>query len=107
MQIIKKWLTKFWLEVTSDAAEMRFKDLYVNKTERFSIGIEQRSGRYFLSFPVANRLCDYEEYYYIDKSIVDNYPANMDEVLVLLAKSRSRENDNMLIIQPGADRGSA
>ena len=82
-------------------------NLHVNVEERFSIGRIRNTGRYYLSFPVSNRLCDYEEYYYVDKSLALGYPENIDAVRLLLEQSRRQENDAMLIFQPGTDRGCA
>ena len=33
---------------------MKFHDVAVNKAERFSIGIEEETGRYYVSLPVHN-----------------------------------------------------
>ena len=41
---------------------MKFKDTYANRKEFFSLGIEQTSGRFYVSFPVSNGIADYEEY---------------------------------------------
>jgi hypothetical protein len=55
----------------SDGADamdiLKFKDVVVCRSERFSIGIEESSGRFYLSIPVSNGLVDYEEYYEIDR----------------------------------------
>ena len=82
-------------------------DLHVNVEDRFSIGIVRDNGRYYLSFPVSNRLCDYEEFYYVDESLALDYPDNIDAVRLLLEQCRKRKNDAMLIFQPGTDRGCA
>ena len=42
---------------------MNKKDTLVNVVERFSLGIDEISGRHYFSIPVSNRLVDYEEYY--------------------------------------------
>ncbi|RMV81119.1 hypothetical protein ALP04_04715 [Pseudomonas amygdali pv. sesami] len=38
---------------------MVFKDGFVNRDLMFSLGIEETSGRFYLSFPVSNGLVDY------------------------------------------------
>lgn len=53
---------------------MKFVDTATNRGHRFSIGLELESGRCYLAIPVSNRLCDYEEYYEIDRSTHDAYP---------------------------------
>ena len=42
---------------------MKADDLHINEEERFSIGVDRDTGKYYLSFPVHNRLCGYEEFY--------------------------------------------
>ena len=86
---------------------MKFRDLHVFKDRRFSIGVEETSGRFFLSFPVSNRLVDYDEYYEIDRETAAAAPGNMAELERLVDLSRRRQNDDHLMILPGTDRGSA
>jgi hypothetical protein len=84
---------------------VRFRDVHIDRENRFSLGVEVASGRPFLSIPVGNGRADYEEYYRIDQDVLDGYPANHAEVLALANRCRRRENDDALIIPPGADRG--
>jgi hypothetical protein len=50
---------------------MKFIDHYIFREERFSTGIEEDSGRHYLSIPVSSGTVDYEEYYSIDKDMFD------------------------------------
>jgi hypothetical protein len=86
---------------------MKFKDVAVNRKERYSLGIEEESGRYYISILVSNRLVDYEEYYEIDKPAFERYRANLDSALELVKRARNRELDHLLMVPPGDDRGSA
>lgn len=86
---------------------MNFADTHVNKSLRFSIGLETTTGRYYLSIPVANRLVDYEEYYEISRSLHDNYPETLDDLVAFATACRNHECDQYLIVQPGSDRGVA
>jgi len=86
---------------------MNFVDTATCSTERFSIGRETVSGRYYLSLPVSNRLCDYEEYYEISQSEHDAYPSNQGSLAAFAAECRARRNDALLIEPPGSDRGVA
>ena len=86
---------------------MRFKDIHVLEGERFSIGEDTKEGCYFLSIPVANRMADYEEYYRIPQALVDGFPSTLEILRDIADKSRRRENDENLIVQPGSDRGVA
>lgn len=86
---------------------MKFVVTATNREQRFSIGHDTESGRYYLSIPVANRLCDYEEYYEIDRAAHDAYPGNRGELAALASRCRLRLCDDRLIVSPGADRGVA
>ncbi|MCL6691297.1 hypothetical protein M8R19_21580 [Pseudomonas sp. R3.Fl] len=86
---------------------MRFNDSYFNKDERFSIGIEESSGKFYISIPVSNGMVDYEEYFEIDKNTFESYMKNPGLALPFVMRCRNREVDNLLIIQPGRDRGVA
>lgn len=42
---------------------MRFTDTFISRTDRFSLGIEQDSGRHYLSIPISQPRVDYEAFY--------------------------------------------
>ena len=85
---------------------MNFKDIHILKKERFSIGIEEASNKYYISIPVSNGFVDYEEYYEIDKAIFNNFPSNIEKVKSLVETYRNREKDEDLILKPGKNRGT-
>lgn len=85
---------------------MKFTDKYVFKSERFSVGCEESSGRFYVSIPVANPYVEYEEYYEIDRAQYDNCPGNFDELKVIVQKCRNHENDSNLLVLPGRLRGA-
>lgn len=84
---------------------MKFQDVMVNRELRFSLGVEQETGKYYLSIPVANRRVDYEEYYEIDKDAFERYQADPAAAAAFLERCRNREADDLLILKPGSDRG--
>ena len=86
---------------------MKFLDTATSREHRFSIGRELESGRCYLSIPVSNRLCDYEEYYELDRAAHDAYPANLAEIAVFARRCRARLCDDLLLVPAGADRGEA
>ena len=86
---------------------MKFVDTATRIEQRFSIGRELESGRYYLSIPVSNRLCDYEEYYEIPKEGHDAYPDNLSNLVKFAQQCRARRNDHLLLLLPGLDRGVA
>jgi hypothetical protein len=86
---------------------MKFRDLHVCQTERFSIGVETISGKYYLSVPVANQFVDYEEFYEISQSEFAAFSANMCDATGFVRQCRTREQDDRLMVKPGSDRGVA
>jgi len=86
---------------------MNFVDSHVNKAHRFSLGVEIVSGRCYLAIAVANRLAGYEEYYEISRSMHDAYPSNVGELVAFAQRCSKRQCDDLLFLQPGADRGIA
>ncbi|KAA0994812.1 hypothetical protein FQ192_11830 [Pseudomonas sp. ANT_J12] len=86
---------------------MKFQDIYVNREELFSIGIEETSGRFYVSFPVSNGMVDYEEYYEIDRASFELFQKDIDAAVEFVMKCRRRELDELLIEKPGTNRGSA
>ncbi|MEJ2066275.1 MAG: hypothetical protein P8X74_23855 [Reinekea sp.] len=71
----------------------------------FSIGIEETSGKYYLSIPVSNQYVDYEEYYEISKEVFDSFKADMNSALNFVQQCIERKKDELLIQKPGRLRG--
>ncbi|WP_122521210.1 hypothetical protein [Pseudomonas viridiflava] len=86
---------------------MIFNDVFVSKKYMFSVGIEETSGRFYVSIPVSNGMVDYEEYYEIDKTKYELFRKDPEAALVFVMKCRRREMDDLLIVQPGTNRGTA
>lgn len=84
----------------------RFSDRFVSREQRFSIGVEVISGRYYVSIPVANRRTDYEEYYEIDTTMFEAFLDDTGKALNFVERCRRREEDARLFYQPGSDRGA-
>lgn len=85
---------------------LSFNDVVVCREERFSIGIEETSNRFYVAIPVSNNLVDYEEYYEIDREAFVRYQANPKAALGFVERCRNRDADEHLIYQPGKQRGS-
>jgi hypothetical protein len=86
---------------------MKFTDTYVNRKEFFSLGIEETSGRFYVSFPVSNGIADYEEYYAIDKHAFERFQNGVDAAVKFVNRCRRREHDELLILKPGWNTGTA
>lgn len=86
---------------------MKLIDLQVFKEDRFSIGVEEETGKYYISIPVSNQLVDYEEHYEISREMALKCHDKIAELRELAQHCRTRENDVNLIVKPGRDRGCA
>jgi hypothetical protein len=91
----------------ADEGAWEFHDRFVSRGQRFSVGVERRSGRYYVSVPVANRRVDYEEYYEIDSRMYEQFLADTSEALSFVERCRRHEEDARLFYQPGTDRGTS
>ncbi|KAF0813532.1 hypothetical protein IGB42_01883 [Andreprevotia sp. IGB-42] len=86
---------------------MNYEDVFVNRQERFAIGTETGSGQHYVSIPVSNRMVDYLEYYAIDQASYDLFLRDPVAALQFVERCRKREADDLLLHEPGADRGVA
>ena len=86
---------------------MKFTDIYFNREKRFSLGIEESSGKFYASFPVRNDMIEYEEYYEIDRAQLDLFQSDLNAALTFVTKCRNRKLDELLIQKPGTRRGVA
>lgn len=85
---------------------MRFEDVYFSNEDRYSIGTETDSGRYYVSIPVSNGLVDYEEHYAIDTEQYKLFLANASAAISFVEACRKHEHDDLLIQKPGTNRGT-
>jgi hypothetical protein len=85
---------------------MRFTDIVVYREARFSLGVEEDSGRFYLSIPVSNPYVDYSEYYEVDQVTFERYLADFESACEFAGRCRNRELDDLLIVKPGRLRGS-
>ncbi|HEX8587718.1 hypothetical protein [Pseudomonas sp.] len=86
---------------------MTFSHTYVNREEMFSLGVEETSGQFYVSFPVSSGFADYEEYYAIDAHMSERFHHDLASALQFVNRCRRRELDELLIQKPGWNRGSA
>ena len=86
---------------------IQFRDIIVRREHMFTLGVEQISGRFYVSIPVSNGMVDYEEYYEIDRVTFDLFSHDPDAALPFVSRCRRRELDGLLIIPPGTNRGAA
>ncbi|BBH46030.1 DUF6966 domain-containing protein [Pseudomonas sp. KU43P] len=86
---------------------LKFNDTFTSREYRFSLGYEASSNRRYLSIPVSNGRVDYEEYYAIEDDRFEAWLREPSAAVPMVVRCRRREMDPALMMQPGADRGSA
>lgn len=57
--------------------------------------------------PISNGVVDYEEYFEADKAAFGLYMSNQSLALPFVRRCRNREVNDLLMVQPGRDRGVA
>jgi hypothetical protein len=85
---------------------MRFRNVAVNRQQRYALGIEQNSDTYYITIPVSNGIIEYGEYYEIDKHMFERYSADLDSALPFVIRCRNRFEDPRLMYQPSIRRGT-
>jgi hypothetical protein len=85
---------------------MRFVETFFAKGDRWWIGQETDSGRYYLGIPVSNRMVDYSEEYWITEEQHRQFADNHDLAFEFAEACRRREHDDLLVYRPGTDRGT-
>jgi hypothetical protein len=84
---------------------MKFNDHFVFCNDRFAVGQEVDSERFYLSIPVSNGLVEYEEYYELTREEFSRFSQSLDEMRKLALECRARREDDRLIMKPGNKRG--
>lgn len=80
---------------------------YVSSSNHFALGVDLDTGRPYVSFPVGNALTDYEEYYRVTPSQYEEFLADPASALEFVDECRRRQHDDLLVLKPGRDRGTA
>lgn len=76
---------------------MRFRDLYVSKDPRFTIGIELETQKYYISTMTYSGMADLIEYYEIEKEDFDKVFTDLDHLKKLVQKCKDHKNDSRLM----------
>ncbi|MEN9835211.1 MAG: hypothetical protein RL011_1404 [Pseudomonadota bacterium] len=77
----------------------------ISRTGRYCIGIEEESGKYWISFPVRNWIVEDEEYYEITAAEFELFSEDLDKAKDLVERCRQRLEDQRLLRQPFQPRG--
>jgi hypothetical protein len=88
---------------------MKWNCVFVDKVRRFSLDIEEESGRKFVAIPVetTNYHVMYDEWYEVDSETFERYRADPSLAHDFVERCKRREMDHLLLFPPGTDRGWA
>lgn len=85
---------------------MKFDDTYFSREDRYSLGVESDSGRYYASIPVSNGIVDYEEYYELTYDQYQTFLDHRGAAIEFVESCRRHERDDLLLEKPGSNRGT-
>ncbi len=86
----------------------RFVDKFVSKENRYTLGVELETGRYYFSMPVFNHLVEYDEYFEISEVEYDSLIENVDKAVSFKEQCSLRREDGRMTFFPKAgNRGWA
>lgn len=86
---------------------MKLVSRFVDRVRRFSLDVDEESGRCFVSVLVANTVTEYDESYVVDSETFGAFLEDPERAHDFVARAKRRELDALLLLQPGADRGFA
>lgn len=78
---------------------------HISEEHRYGLGVDFDSGTPFLAIPVTIGVADYNEYYRVTKQDFERFGADPAAALSFADECRRREHDDLLIVQPGWNRG--
>jgi hypothetical protein len=84
---------------------MKPRDEYFSREERYSLGVDEESGRFYASFPVNSSAVGYEEFYELNADQYRGFLADPVAAIVFIEECRRHERDDLLMQKPGWNRG--
>ena len=78
---------------------------FFSRAERYSLGVDEESGRLYASFPVNSSAVGYEEYYELTDDQYRRCMADSAVALAFVEECRRHEHDELLLEKPGWNRG--
>ena len=91
---------------TATLIALKFQDEYFSRNDRYSLGTEADSGRYYAAFPVSNGFVNYEEYYELTSDQYRRLLSDPQSAIEFVEACRRREHDDLLLEEPGPNRGT-
>ena len=83
------------------------KSVFVDRVRRFSLDVDEETGRTFISIPVHNKMIEYDEWYEVDQVAFERYKADPTLAHDFVGQAKRRELEHLLLLKPGTDRGGA
>ena len=84
---------------------MKMKIVYVDRVRRFSLDLDQDTGKTYLGIPVQNSMVEYTEWYEVDPATFEKFKADPASAQDMVNQAKRREIDHLLLLKPGSDRG--
>jgi hypothetical protein len=85
---------------------LRPRDEFFSRQNRYSLGVDEVSGRHYASLPVSTGVVDYEEYYELTDEQFALFLADSASAVRFIEECRLHEHDELLVQKPGWNRGT-
>ncbi|GAB09199.1 hypothetical protein GOARA_032_00010, partial [Gordonia araii NBRC 100433] len=82
----------------------RFEDTFFSRENRYSLGMDRKSGSFYLAIPASSGVVYYVEYYRLGEA---DYGTFCSVAAGFADECRRRDHDDLLIQKPGWNRGAA
>jgi hypothetical protein len=79
--------------------------VYVDSQRRFSLDIDEDTGKTYVAISVFNGMVEYDEWYEVDAEIFERYRADPALAHDFVDRCKRREMDHLLLLKPGRLRG--
>ena len=86
---------------------MKWSCVHVDKVRRFSLEIDEETGRTFIAIPVDIQWFTYLEWYEVDAQTFERYRADPAFAFDFVERCKRHEMDHLLLFPPGPIRGWA
>jgi hypothetical protein len=86
--------------------KLKPRDEFYSRENMYALGIDELSGRHYASLPVTIGVADYDEYYELTDDEYARFLADPASAAAFIEECRRREHDDLLVQQPGRNRGT-
>lgn len=85
--------------------KLKPRDEFFSRENRYSLGVDELSGRHYASLPVSIGVVDYEEYYELSDNEYARFTADPIGAVAFIGECLRHEHDELLMQKPGWNRG--